>query len=188
MALASTSWLSNFSHGILLSLRSRQWLETDQTFCLTELCLWVLPSAFDLSCQSQRGAEDSVVTCHASVRLKLLVSQFLYFCDTLRVRAAVFLCRMLYCAGRTQYIYGPPVLFLPPRVSDAPVVTRYYLSVSGFVLLSCGSVSWMLFFIPVTIMDSKQRCHFWVPAKFYAYATTHQRLLSSLASSRSGRM
>ena len=154
MALASTSCLSNFRQGILLSLRSRQGLETDQTFCLTELCLWVLPSAFDLSCQSQRGAEDSVVTCHASVRLTLLVSQFLYFCDTLRVRAAVFLCRMLYCAGRTQYIYGPPVLFLPPRVSDAPVVTRYYLSVSGFVLLSCDSISRMLFFISVTSTTS----------------------------------
>ena len=107
MALASNSCLSNFSHGILLSLRSRQWLETDQTFCLTELCLWVLPSAFDLSCQSQRGAEDSVVTCHASVRLTLLVSQFLYFCDTLRVRqgCCIFVPHVVLCWQDTIYIW-----------------------------------------------------------------------------------
>ena len=104
MALASTSCLSNFSHGILLSLRSRQWLETDQTFCLTELCLWVLPSAFDLSCQSQRGAEDSVVTCQRQADTSsVTVPVFLWHFES--QGCCIFVPHVVLCWQDTIYIW-----------------------------------------------------------------------------------
>ena len=165
MALASNSCLSNFRQGILLSLRSRQWLEIDQTFCLTELCLWVLPSAFDLSCQSQRGAEDSVVTCQRQADTSsVTVPVFLWHFES--QGCCIFVPHVVLCWQDTIYIW--PSCPLPASQGLGCVGCNPLLSVSGFVLLSSGSISRMLFFISVTGMTSKQWCHFWVPAKLYA--------------------
>ena len=167
MALASTSCLSNFSHGILLSLRSRQWLETDQTFCLTELCLWVLPSAFDLSCQSQRGAEDSVVTCQRQADTSsVTVPVFLWHFES--QGCCIFVPHVVLCWQDTIYIWPSCPFPASQGLGCAGCNPLLSFGVWFCASLICDSISWMLFFILVTSTTSKQRCHFWVPAKFYA--------------------